>query len=79
MAKVIEKGPVIARYLDRDIPSYFVDMHGRKYKYIGLAEQHPPHSGKIVLDRLEQNQAVLAPGLLYELVEGGMPSAAGIG
>ena len=69
MAKVIEKGPVIARYLDRDVPEFFIDEDHRKYVYIGLAPQDPPHSGLIVLDELEPNQAVLAPGLLYKKEE----------
>ena len=67
MAKVIEKGPIVGSYMDRGIPSYFVDEYGRKFVYVGLAPQIPPHSGQVDLDQLTPSQAVLAPGLLYSL------------
>ena len=67
MGRVIEKGPTTARYMDRDIPSYYIDARGRKHIYIGLAPQTPPHSGIIDLNQLTPNQSVLAPGLLYEV------------
>lgn len=67
MGRVIEKGPIVARYMDQGIPSYFIDELGKKFNYIGLAPQTPPGSGVVDLEQLDPNQAVLAPGLLFEL------------
>ena len=70
MGNIVERGPTVARYLDEDIPGFFVDDRGRKFKYCGLAPQDPPHSGRVNLEDVPPGHAVLTPGVLYAPVPG---------
>lgn len=59
---VIEHGPSIGTYRERDIPSYIITKDGQRYEYDRIALET---KGGVALDQLARGECVIAPGLIY--------------
>lgn len=61
--KIVEFGPSLGSYRDRDIPAYFVTAAGTRHEFDRIAVVHP--EGGVELSQMTPNESVIAPGLIY--------------
>lgn len=59
--RVVQFGPSLGRYYDRDIPAWYETADGQRHEYVRACGPRPD------LDLLTTGQSVLAPGLLYQV------------
>lgn len=64
--KIVEHGPSIGTYRDRDIPDYIVMEDGSRFKYDRVAAMRP--DGNVAMDQLQRDETIIAPGLVYRQV-----------
>jgi hypothetical protein len=63
--RVIEHGPSVGEHKGRKIPGYFVDARGLRYDFNRVAVLDA--DGGFVLAHLAEDEAIMAPGLIYRL------------
>lgn len=62
---VIEHGPSIGTFRDKDIPSYIVTSDGVRHEFMGTTLAIEAPEGSVELARLDQDECVISPGLIY--------------